>query len=124
MFELKSNRVAQVELIGRWSKGGYDAELQFRRTQYWSRGSIWLEECPDLSSYQEEDGINLYDRFEFDEWTFEEGHHEWAFPQGMSEEIIAVIIEADEEGDLSDAGWEVIESETWFYGPLIIHSRA
>ena len=38
----------------------------------------------------------------------------------MSEEIRQRIIEVDENGDLSEDGGEVIESETWFYGPLVV----
>jgi hypothetical protein len=122
MFELKATRVVEKETFGRWVEGGFDSELQFRRIQHWSRGSIWLEESPDLSSYSEDEGINLYEKFEFDDWTFEDGHHEWKFPPNISEEDRKRILALDEESDLSDDGWEVVESETWFYGPLEVVS--
>ena len=120
MFKLMALRVIEDELYGQWTKDASDPDLKFRRIQYWTRGTIWLNERPDLSNYKEEEGINLYEVFEFPEYSFFDGHHEWQFPKGMSEEARQRIIALDEEADLSDDGWEVEESETWFYGPLVV----
>ena len=120
MFKLKSRQVVLKELIGKWSDGGYDVHPQFQRIQFWSRGEISLSERPDLSNYDPQKGINLYDTFEFDDWSFEDGHHEWLFPDSMSAEDKTKIVEIDEEGDLTEHAWEVIESETWFHGPLVV----
>jgi len=120
MFKLQATRVVQNELYGIWEKGGYEQHPQFRRVQHWSHGTIWLDKRPDLSNYNEEQGLNLYEQFDFQDWTFEDGRHEWTFPEGMSEEARTAVLSLDEEGDLTDGGWEVVESETWFYGPLVI----
>ena len=120
MFKLRSRKIIQKERIGKWTNGSYDAHPQFNRIQFWASGEISLDERPDLSNYDPEKGINLYDTFEFEDWIFEDGYHEWAFPVSMSEQEKAAIIRIDEEGDLVDDNWEVIESETWFYGHLDI----
>ena len=112
--------MVEDEQYGQWREGKFHPELKFRRIQYWTRGTIWLNERPDLSNYKEEEGINLYEVFEFDEYTFLDGHHEWQFPPTLSEEAKQRIIALDEEADLSDDGWEVVESETWYYGPLVV----
>ncbi len=120
MFELKATKVVEDEIMVRRVDGYDNTEKQIRRIQHWSRGSIWLEQRPDLSDYDEEKGLNLYQAFDFDEYMFEDGHHEFVFPASLPEELRQRIIEVDAESDLVEDGWEVIESETWFFGPLVV----
>ena len=63
-------------------------------------------------------GINLYEVFDFDDWEFSDGRTEWEFQDSFSLQARQRLIELNEVGDPVEDGWEVIESETWFYGPL------
>ena len=123
MFELKAAKVVEDEIMTRSGRDYDNPERQIRRVQYWNQGSIWLEERPDLSVFDVTKGLNLYDTFDFDDYSFMDGHHEFVFPPSISEEVRKRIIEVDAESDLTEDGWEVIESETWFFGPLVIEGE-
>ena len=123
MFELKATRVIEDEILTQHPDDYGNPERQIRRVQYWNRGSIWLEQRPELTGYDEAQGLNLYQTFEFDDYVFEDGHHEFVFPPSMSNEAKARVIEVDAERDLVEDGWEVIESETWFFGPLVVEGE-
>jgi hypothetical protein len=126
MFELRATHIVERDIYCKF--GDEDKpERQFRRIQYWRRGSISIDERPDLSNYKEDKGINLSEVNEdwpFGDYSFEDGYQEWEFPPTMSKTARQSIIDLDMEGDLCDDGWEVLEHETWFYGPLAVSERS
>ena len=118
MYQLKTNKIIEVEVIGNPSDGYENEARQFKRIQVWRFGWIALEQRPELSGYDEKEGLSIYDAFEDFDHYFEEGSHRFVFPDTFTKEMRTQILELDVEGDLCDAGWEVIESETRFFGPL------
>ena len=120
MFELKSRRVVEEEQFGNPADGYDNRDKQFLRIQRWTRGSIWLRERPDLSQYDEKNGLNLYALFEDFDYSFEDGEHRFVFPDSMPTSTQERIRALDEADMLSEDGWEVFESETRFFGPLEI----
>lgn len=120
MFELRSTKVVEDEIMVRDIHDHDKPERQVRRVQRWTKGSIWLAERPDLSGYDETQGLNLYETFDVEDYVFEDGEHEFVFPASMPETTRNKVLEVDQEGDLMDDGWEVLESETWFFGPLVV----
>ena len=120
MFELRATRVVEDEILVRNIHDHDKPERQIRRVQHWNGGSIWLAERPDLSDYDEAQGLSVFETFEVEDHLFEDGQHEFVFPDSMPEGTRQRVLEVDEEGDLIDDGWEVLESETRFFGPLVI----
>ena len=64
MFELRTTKIVEEELIGNPADGYDNEDRQFKRIQTWSCGWIQLETRPDLSDYDEEEGLSIYDCFE------------------------------------------------------------
>lgn len=118
MYYLRSKRVVEKQIWGRLVDGDYPPEPRFQKTDSWEWGQIGLSEEPDLTNYDPDVGINLYEVFDFDDWEFSDGRTEWEFQDSFSLQARQRLIELNEVGDPVEDGWEVIESETWFYGPL------
>jgi hypothetical protein len=86
-------------------------------------GHVLVVEKPDLSNYDPDVGVNVYEAFDVLEYEFSES---WSgnpeFSDDVSEEerdhLWNLWCEQGESG-LIDKGWR-LDLETWFYGPLLV----
>jgi hypothetical protein len=74
---------------------------------------------PDLSGYNPDEGINIFEEFEFDEHQLHDGsQEETVFPNELPLEERERLL-ALSEAALVDEGW-TLESVTRFSGPLLV----
>jgi hypothetical protein len=74
---------------------------------------------PDLSGYNPNQGINIFEEFEFDEHQLHDGSEETSiFPKELPAEECERLLALSEE-ELADEGW-TLESVTRFSGPLLV----
>jgi hypothetical protein len=107
-----SQSVLQIDT---WKKGDQKIEhLKIYRT-----GWIIVDQQPDLSGYNPDEGINIFEEFEFEEHQLHDGANEASiFPNELPVEERARL-HALSEAELVDEGW-TIESATRFSGPLVV----
>ena len=85
-----------------------------------SRGPETAGRCfRDFSGYNQDEGVNIFEEFEFEEHQLLDGSQETAvFPKELPLEECDRLM-ALSEAELVDEGW-TIESATRFNGPLLV----
>jgi hypothetical protein len=74
---------------------------------------------PDLSGYNSDEGVNIFEEFEFDEHQLHDGSNEASiFPNELSAEERNRLL-ALSEAELVDEGW-TLDSVIRFKGPLVV----
>ena len=107
-----SQSVVDVDI---WKKG----DLTIEHVTVYRSGWIIVNQLPDLSGYNPDEGINIFDEFEFDEHEVLDGSEETSvFPKELPAEECERLMTLSEE-QLVDEGW-MIESTTRFTGPLVV----
>lgn len=98
-----------------WKKG--DLKIEFLKV--YRSGWIIVDQLPDLSGYNPDEGINIFEEFEFDEHQLHDGSEEASiFPNELPAEERERLLALSEE-ELADEGW-TLESVTRFSGPLLV----
>jgi hypothetical protein len=107
-----SQSVVEIDI---WKKD--DLKIEFLKV--YRSGWIIVDQLPDLSGYNPDQGINIFEEFEFDEHQLHDGSQESSvFPNELpleERERLLVLSEAE----LVDEGW-TLESVTRFSGPLLV----
>src|SRR5579872_2169801 len=111
-----SQSVVDIDI---WKKD----DLKIEHLTVYRSGWIIVDQLPDLSGYNPDDGVNIFEEFEFDEHDVLDGSEETSFfPKELpAEEGERLMTLSDEE--LVDEGW-TIEAETRFSGPLVAEEVA
>jgi DNA mismatch repair ATPase MutL len=108
------NNQSVVE-IDIWKNG--DLTIEFLKV--YRSGWIIVDRLPDLSGYDPEQGVNIFEEFEFDEHQLHGGSEEAPiFPDQLPAEERERLLALSEE-ELADEGW-TLESVTRFSGPLLV----
>ena len=116
---LEKKNVSQIEV---WTKNG----VTLTHTIGWRWGWATLKEKPDLSNYNESEGINIYD-FDLIDQDLDDGVWEdYDYSSETNPDNVKVLEEEvdiflEENGyiiDLDELGWENIDTELRFSGPL------
>jgi hypothetical protein len=82
-------------------------------------GWIIVDQLPDLSGYNEDEGVNIFEEFEFEEHQLYDGAQETSlFPKELPAEERNRLL-ALSEAELAEEGW-TLESITRFKGPLVL----
>jgi hypothetical protein len=98
-----------------WKKD--DLKIEFLKV--YRSGWIIVDQLPDLSGYNPDEGINIFEEFEFDEHQLHDGSEETSiFPNELPAEERERLLALSEE-ELADEGW-TLESVTRFSGPLLV----
>jgi len=98
-----------------WKKG----DLKIEHLKVYRTGWIIVDQLPDLSGYNPDEGINIFEEFEFAEHQLHDGANEASiFPNELAAEERARL-HALSEAELEDEGW-TLESVTRFKGPLLV----
>jgi hypothetical protein len=107
-----SQSVLQIDT---WKKG----DLKIEHLKIYRTGWFIVDQQPDLSGYNPDKGINIFEEFEFEEHQLHDGVNEASiFPNELPVEERARL-HALSEAELVDEGW-TIESATRFSGPLVV----
>jgi len=107
-----SRSVVEIDI---WKKD--DLKIEFLKV--YRSGWIIVEQLPDLSGYNPDQGINIFEEFEFDEHQLHDGSEETSiFPNELPAEERERLLALSEE-ELADEGW-TLESVTRFSGPLLV----
>jgi hypothetical protein len=107
-----SQSVVDIDI---WKKG----DLKIEHLTVYRSGWIKVDQLPDLSGYNPDEGVNIFEEFEFKEHQLLDGSEETSFfpkelPLEECERLVALS-----EAELVDEGW-TIESATRFSGPLVV----
>ena len=107
-----SQSVVDVDI---WKKG----DLTIEHLQVYRSGWVIVDQLPDLGEYNQDEGVNILEEFEFDEHELIDGSEGTSFfpkelPQEECERLMALS-----DAELVDEGW-TIESATRFSGPLVV----
>ena len=101
--------------INIWKKG----DLKIEHMKVYRSGWIIVDQLPDLSGYNPDEGVNIFEEFEFEEHQFLDRSQETSFfPKELPTEECERLMALSEE-ELVDEGW-TIESATRFSGPLVV----
>jgi hypothetical protein len=104
-----------VLTIDTWKKD--DLKIEFLKV--YRSGWIVVNQLPDLSAYNPDEGINIFEELEFDEHQLYDGSQETSiFPNELPAEERGRLLGLSEE-ELADEGW-ALESVTRFKGPLVV----
>jgi hypothetical protein len=96
-------------------KGG----LTIEHLNLYRSGWIIVDQLPDLSRYNPEEGVNIFEEFEFEEHQPHDGSNEASiFPKELPAEERNRLL-AFSEAELVDEGW-TLDSITRFKGPLVV----
>ena len=107
-----SQSVLQIDT---WKKG----DLKIEHLKVYRTGWIIVDQLPDLSGYNPDEGINIFEEFEFAEHQLHDGANEASiFPNDLPAEERARL-HALSEAELEDEGW-TLETITRFKGPLFV----
>lgn len=107
-----SQSVVRIDI---WKKD--DLKIEFLKV--YRSGWIIVDQLPDLSGYNPEEGINIFEEFEFDEHQLHDRSEETSnFPNELPAEERERLLALSEE-ELADEGW-TLESVTRFSGPLLV----
>ena len=107
-----SQSVVEMDI---WKKG--DLKIEFLKV--YRSGWILVDQLPDLSGYNPDEGINIFEEFEFDEHQLHDVSQESTlFPNELALEERERLM-ALSEAELVDEGW-TLESATRFSGPLVV----
>ena len=120
MFKISTLEKKNVTQIDIWKKDG----VTLYHTTGWRWGNVTVAEAPDLSEYDEEEGIDIY-QLDVDDHDLDDGVYEdWEYVSDQSEQSTLlqeeVNAQVEENGyvDLDELGWDNIDTEVWFRGPL------
>jgi hypothetical protein len=101
--------------IDTWKKG----DLTIEYLKVYRTGWIVVDQRPDLAEYNPEEGIDIFEEFEFDEHELYDGSEEALIvPNELPAEERQRLL-ALSEAQLADEGW-TLESVTRFRGPLVV----
>jgi len=104
-----------VLTIDTWKKD--DLKIEFLKV--YRSGWIVVNQLPDLSAYNPDEGINIFEELEFDEHQLYDGSQETSiFPNELPAEERGRLLGLSEE-ELADEGW-TLESVTRFKGSLVV----
>jgi hypothetical protein len=107
-----SQSVVEIDI---WKKG----DLKIEHLTVYRSGWIIVDQLPDLSRYNQDEGVNIFEEFEFEEHQLLDGSEETSiFPKELLAEERGRLLALSEE-ELVDEGW-TIESATRFSGPLVV----
>ncbi len=107
-----SQSVLQIDA---WKKD----DLKIEHVKVYRTGWIVVDQLPDLSGYNPDEGVNIFEEFEFDEHQLYDGSNEASiFPNELPAEERERLL-ALSEAELEDEGW-TLESVTRFKGPLLV----
>jgi hypothetical protein len=111
-----SPEVSQSVLkIDTWTKG----DLKIEYLKVYRTGWVVVDQKPDLGEYNPNEGINIFEEFEFDEQQLYDGSEQASIvPNGVPAEERERLL-ALSEAELEAEGW-VLESVTRFKGPLVV----
>jgi hypothetical protein len=101
--------------VDTWSKG----DLKIEYLKIYRTGWIIVDQRPDLAEYNPEEGLNIFEEFEFDEHELYDGSEEASIvPNELPAEERERLLALSEE-ELKEEGW-TLESVTRFKGPLVV----
>jgi hypothetical protein len=107
-----SQSVVDVDI---WRKG----HLKIEHLKVYRSGWIIVDQLPDLSGYNPDEGVNIFEEFEFEEHQLLDGSEETSlFPKELPVEECERLVNLSET-ELVNEGW-TIESATRFNGPLLV----
>jgi hypothetical protein len=107
-----SQSVVDIDI---WKKG----DQKIERLRVYRTGWIVVDQLPDLSSYNPDEGVSIFEEFEFEEHQVLDGSEETSlFPKELPSEECERLM-ALSEAELVGEGW-TIESATRFSGPLVV----
>ena len=107
-----SRSVVDIDI---WKKG----DLKIEHMTVYRTGWIVVDKLPDLSGYNPDEGVSIFDEFEFEEHHVLDGSNETSFfPKELPSEEGDRLMALSEE-ELEGEGW-TIESSTRFSGPLVV----
>jgi len=107
-----SQSVVDIDI---WKKG----DLKIEHMKVYRSGWIIVDQLPDLSGYNPDEGVNIFEEFEFEEHQFLDRSQETSFfPKELPTEECERLM-ALSEAELVEEGW-TIESATRFSGPLVV----
>jgi hypothetical protein len=111
-----SQSVVDIDI---WKKG----DLKIEHLTVYRSGWIIVDRLPDLSGYNPDEGVNIFEEFEFEEHEVLDGSEETSFfPKELPQEEYERLMTLSEE-ELVGEGW-TIESATRFSGPLVVEEVA
>jgi len=101
--------------IDTWKKG----DLKIEYLKVYRTGWIVVDQKPDLAEYDPEQGIDIFEEFEFDEHELYDGSEQASIaPHELPGEERQRLL-ALSEAELAAEGW-TLESVTRFRGPLVV----
>jgi hypothetical protein len=107
-----SQSVVDIDI---WKKG----DLKIEHLRVYRTGWIVVDQLPDLSGYNPDEGVSIFDEFEFEEHQVLDGSEETSFfPKELPSEECERLMALSEE-ELVGEGW-TIEAATRFSGPLVV----
>jgi hypothetical protein len=107
-----SQSVVDIDI---WKKD----DLKIEHLTVYRSGWIIVDQLPDLSGYNPDEGVNIFEEFEFEEHQLLDGSEETSFfPKELPLEECERLMTLSE-AELMDEGW-TIESATRFNGPLVV----
>jgi hypothetical protein len=107
-----SQSVLQIDT---WKRG----DLRIEHLKVYRTGWIIVDQLPDLSGYNPDEGIDIFEEFEFDQHQLHDGTKQAsAFPDELTEEERARLHNLSE-AELEQEGW-ILESVIRFKGPLVV----
>jgi len=107
-----SQSVVDIDI---WKKG----DLKIEHMKVYRSGWIIVDQLPDLSGYNPDEGINIFKDFELVEHRLLDGSEETSFfPKELPLEECERLMTLSK-AELVDEGW-AIESATRFSGPLVV----
>ena len=105
--------------IDTWKKG----DLKIEYLKIYRTGWIVVDQRPDLAEYNPEEGIDIFEEFEFDEHELYDGSEEASIaPNELPDEERQRLL-ALSAAELAEEGW-TLESATRFRGPLVVEQVA
>ena len=94
-------------------------DLKIEHMKVYRSGWIIVDQLPDLSGYNPDEGINIFKDFELVEHRLLDGSEETSFfPKELPLEECERLMTLSK-AELVDEGW-AIESATRFSGPLVV----
>ena len=104
-----------VYKIDTWKKG----DIKIEHLRVYRTGWIVVDQLPDLSGYNPDEGVSIFEEFQFEEHQVLDGSEETSiFPNELPAEERQRLLALSEE-ELEEEGW-TIESATRFSGPLVV----
>ncbi len=104
-----------VYKIDTWKKG----DLKIEHLKVYRTGWVLVDQLPDLGGYNPDEGINIFEEFEFDEHQLYDGSEQTSlFPNELPAEERNRLL-ALSEAELEDEGW-TLKSVIRFKGPLVV----